>query len=290
MSDQSALVFEVSKSSFNTSVILNSHKLPVLVEFLGSWSAPCIEMEEHLARLATEFAGQFVFAKVDIDEQQELMKDYAVENVPTLKVFKDGEVVRTEEGQLQEKELRELLRNLGVYRQSDDQRELARQKHMQGETMEAITLLTQAIKQDPSNTRVAMDMVQIFIDIDQLEQAKSLFNRLPEKERVSEAGKILLGQLTFRDLASKTAGKEALQQRLLQDSDDYDALFDLAVCFVAENDFIQAMDKLFLLFEANPEYKDGAAKEMIISLTNMISANEPGLAQEFRRRLGATLS
>jgi len=290
VSDQSALVFEVSKSSFNTSVVLNSHKLPVLVEFMGSWSAPCIEMEEHLARLATEFAGQFVFAKVDIDEQPELMKEYAVENVPTLKVFKDGEVIRTEEGQMQEKELRELLKSLGVYRQSDEQRELARQKHMQGETIEAITLLTQAIKQDPSNTRVAMDMVQIFLDINEIEQAKGLFNRLPEKDRVSEAGKVLMGQLTFSDLASKTVGKEALHQRLLQDSNDYDALFDLAICFVAENDFIQAADKLFLIFDANPEYKEGAAREMIISLANMLSTNEPALAQEFRRRLGASLS
>lgn len=290
MSDQSPLVFEVSQSSFNTSVILNSHKLPVIVEFMGVWSGPCIEMENHLAQLATEFAGQFVFAKVDIDEQPELKKAYDIENVPTIKLFKDGEVIRTEEGQLKYTELQDILRSQGVYRQSDEQRELARQKHMNGETLEAITLLTEAIKQDPSNTRLAMDMVQIFLDINEFEQAKSLFNRLPENDRTSEMGKSLMGQLTFKDLALKTEGIEVLQQKVMKDAGDFDALFDLAICMIADHDYSAAMDKLFIIFEKEPEYKEGAAKEMIINLTNMLSANEPVLAQEFRRRLGNALS
>lgn len=290
MSNQDVFVFEVSKSNFNTSVVLNSHKLPVLVEFMGVWSGPCIAMADNLSDLATEFAGQFVFAKVDIDEQPELMKEYSVENVPTLKVFKDGEVVRTEEGILKDDELRELLKFLDVFNQADELRAQAREKHIAGETMKAIALLTKAIQQDPKNTRVAMDMVQVFLDINELDQAKGLFNRLPEVDRTSDMGKSLLGQLTFKDLASKTVGKEELQSRLAQSPDDFDARFDLAICLVAEHEYLQAMDSLFIIFGENPEYKEGAAKEMIISLTNMLSVNEPELAQEFRRRMGSALS
>lgn len=290
MSDQDVFVFEVSKSNFNTSVVLNSHKLPVVVEFMGVWSGPCTAMAENIAELATEFSGQFVFAKVDIDEQPELMKEYAVENVPTIKVFKDGEVVRTEEGLLKDEELRELLKSLGIFSHADELREQARQKHIAGDTMEAINLLTTAIKQDPKNTRVAMDMVQIFLDVNELEQAKGLFNRLPETARVSDMGKSLMGQLTFKDLASKTAGKEELQAKVAENADDYDALFDLAICFVAEHEHDQAMENLFIIFKKNPDYKEGAAKEMIVSLTNMLSVNEPELAQEFRRRMGSAIS
>ncbi|MDH5393483.1 MAG: tetratricopeptide repeat protein [Gammaproteobacteria bacterium] len=290
MSDHETLIFEVSKNNFNTSVVLNSHKLPVLVEFMGVWSGPCIQMEDTLSKLAKEFSGQFVFAKVDVDEQPELMKEYSVENVPTIKVFKDGEVVRTEEGLLQENELKELLKAYGIFRQSDETRELARQKHLQGETIEAITLLTTAIQQDPKNTRLAMDMVQIFLDINELEQAKSLFNRLPETDRESEMGKTLLGQLTFKDLATKTDGKESLQARLVQNPDDDDAGFDLAICLVAEHHYTEAMNTLFTLFDQNPESKDGAVKEMIINLSNMLASNEPAISQEARRRLGSSTS
>ena len=290
MSDQIAFIFEVSNKNFNSTVVLNSYKLPVITEFMGVWSGPCIQTADTLAKLASEFKGQFIFAKVDIDEQPELKETYDIKNVPTLKVFKDGEVVRTEEGLLNEVALRELLKTYGVFRRSDETRELARQKHMQGDTIEAITMLTKAIQEDPSNSRLAMDMVQIFLDINELEQAKSLFDRLPESDRQSDMGKSLVGQLTFRDLASKTEGKEQLQAKIAENSSDYDALFDLAICLIAEHDYKIAIDNLFIIFEQNQEYKEGAVKEMIINLSNMLAANEPDLSQEVRRRLGSSLS
>lgn len=290
MSDKEALIFEVTQSDFGTSVILNSHKLPVLVEFMGVWSEHCIILESRLAAVANEFAGQFIYAKVDIDAQQELRKEYQITNVPTVKVLKDGEVVRTEEGLLQEKEIYALLKDFGIYHESDELREQARGKHISGETIEAVQLLTKAIQMDPHNTRVAMDMVQIFVDMGELEQARSLFDRLPERDQQSETGRSLAGQMSFKNLASKTEGKPALQNRLATNRDDHDARFDLAVCFIAEHDYVQAMDNLFLLVEKAPEYKEGAPKEMIISLINMLTPNEPQLAQEFRRRLGNVLS
>jgi len=289
VSEQDVFIFEVSKASFNTSVVLNSYKVPVLVEFMGVWSEPCIKMSDDLADLAKEFAGQFIFARVDIDEQAELKEEYGIENVPTLKVFKDGEIVRTEEGLLPKEECQTLLKTYGIYRQSDALREQARSKHMAGETIDAISLLTQAIQQDPSNTRVAMDMVQIFIDIGELEQAKGLYNKLPDPDKQSDIGKALLGQLTFHDLAASTEGKEALLARIRADANDHDARFDLAICLVAEHDYQQAMENLFDIFNCVPEYKEGAAREMIINLSNMLAPNEPELAQSFRRRLGTTM-
>ena len=290
MSEQDVFIFEVSKNSFNTSVILNSYKIPVLVEYMNVWSEPCINMADNLSKLAKEFAGQFIFAKVDIDEQAELQEEYAIKNSPTLKIFKDGEVIRTEEGLLQDDEIRQLLKTYGVFRQSDDLREQARHKHMAGDTMEAINLLTRAIKQDPANTRIAMDMVQIFLDINELEQAKSLFNKLPDKDKNSDIGKSLIGQLTFCDLAKNTEGKTSLLARIADNPEDNNARFDLSICMVAEHDYKQAMNYLFEIFDNEPDYKEGAAREMIINLTNMLAPNEPELAQEFRRRMGNALS
>ena len=69
--------------------------------------------------------------------------------MPTLKIFKDGKVVRTEVGELKEAEARALLKDLGVYHESDALREQAREKHLAGDTSAAIVLLTNAIKLDP---------------------------------------------------------------------------------------------------------------------------------------------
>ena len=290
MSDQEVLVFEASQSSFNATVILNSYKYPVLVEFMGMWSEPCNHMADDLVKLAAEFSGKFAFIKVDSDQQQELMQEYGVKNLPTLKVFKDGEVILTEEGQLNTAELRDLLKVQGVYRQSDELRKQAREKHIAGELIEAVNLLTEAIQQDPGNTRVAMDMVQIFLDVNEIEQATLLFNKLPDKDKESETGKSLIGQFTIKEIAAKTDGLDTLMARIESNPNDYDACFDLSLCFVAEHNYSQAMDYLFRIFDNEPDYKEGAAKEMIINLTNILMPNEPEIAKEFRRRLGNVLN
>lgn len=285
-----ALILEVGESGFERYVIENSHKLPVLVEFMGMWSEPCIVMSDAIHDLANEFAGQFVFAKVDLDEQPELAKRYAIENVPTLLVFKGGEVTFTQEGQLQGSELRVLLKGLGVFHQSDELRELAREKHLAGETSEAIVLMSEAIKMDPANTRVAMDMVQIFIDIGEMEQARGLFNKLPDRDKESTMGKSLIGQLTFADLAAKTEGAERLQERLEENPDDLDSRFDLAVCLVAGYDYNGAIDQLFSLLESERDYKEGAAREMVITITNMLAPNDAEKAAVYRQRLANLLN
>jgi len=282
---EQAYVFELTEQSFGTSAVLNSHKIPVLVEFMGVWSGPCVVMADRLTALATEFAGQFIFAKVDIEEQPGLKEQYKIENVPTLLLFKDGEVIRTEMGELQDAELRALLKDYGIFRESDEMRGQAREKHMAGNTQAAIMLLTEAIKKDPANIRIALDMVQIFIDLGDLDQARGLFARLPEGVRESEIGKALSGQVRMLDLASKTAGIEVLKGQIAQDNGNHDARFDLAICLVAQHDYQQAMDNLLIIMEQSPDYKEGAARELIATLVNTLTPNAPELAVEYRRKL-----
>jgi len=290
MSKQDVFIFEISKESFNTSVLQNSQKIPVFVEFMGVWSEPCIRMSDTLAALAREFAGQFIFAKIDSDEQSELCEEHGIKSLPTLKVFKDGEVVSSIEGLVEEDSLRDLLKSHGIFHQSDELRLQAREKHIAGNTAEAIQLLTHAIQLEPGNTRVAMDMVQVMIDLGELEQATGLFNRLPDSEKESDFGRALIGQLSFMQLAKNTQGKDLLLGRLASDPKDLDACFDLAICHIAVHEYEQAADRLFQIMEIQSDYKDGAAREMLGNMSNMLTPNNPQMANEIRRRLGNILS
>jgi len=288
--NQEILAFEVNQKNFDKYVLLNSHKVPVVVEFMGVWSGPCVAMDILFSGLAKEFIEQFIFAKVDIDEQPELRKEYKIENVPVLMVFKDGKMVRTEAGELKDKEARELLKDFGVFHQSDLMREQARKKHLDGDTSAAILLLTEAIKTDPSNTRVVMDMVQVFIDIRELDQASSLFFRLPESTHETEMGKALSGQLTFAILASKTESIETLQSQLITNPYNSSARFDLSLRQIAQYQYNDAIDNLFYICKEDRNYKEGAAKEMLITVSNMISPVNSDLAQDIRRKLANLLA
>jgi len=285
-----ALVFEVSDSSYGKYVLLNSHKVPVVVTFEGAWSEHCMIVADMFSSLAREFAESFVFAKVDIDANPELKEKYNIENVPTLAVFIDGEPVRFEVGVLKEDEARALLRDFGIFNESDDMRQRARVLHIQGETPQAITLLAEAMKKDPTNTQIALDMVQIFIDMGEFDDAAALLDRLPEVDRESATGNSLSGQLWIIEQAGNTEGVEKLTARVENNSEDFDARFDLALCEMSRHGYELAMEQLFYIHEHGPDYKEGAAREMIITIVNMLAPENPEFAQQYRRKLSSMLS
>jgi putative thioredoxin len=284
------IIFEVSDRSFEKYVTGNSYKAPVFVVFMNMWSDPCNQTADMFAALAEEFAEQFIFAKVDVDENSELVEQHGIENVPTLKVFVAGKAVVREEGQLSVDEARALLKSFDIVNETEEKRLQARQLHMQGETHDAIMLLTLAIQQDPSNTKVAMDMVQIFIDLGEIEQANGLFNRLPEAVKNSATGLSLSGQLWIIEQAAKTAGLPSLKKAILSNPDNYEARFDCALCEIAKHNTRQALEHLFYIQQHNAEFKEGAAREMIITIINTIAPNDPEMAQQYRAQLATTLA
>lgn len=282
--------FEVSESNFNQTVLMNSYKLPVFTLFMSPSIGACITLENALSKYAEEFAGQFILARLDIDMYMDMRDEYDIKNIPTLKVFKDGEMVHQEIGLMTDEEIAELFRKFDIFRASDDLRARARDKHLAGDTPAAVQILTQAIQMDPTNTKVAMDMCQIFLDVNMLEEAVDLFNKLPDKDKDSEIGRSLVGQVTFKNLAAETPGKEVLSKAVAIEPNDFDARFDLAVCFIADHQYEEAMDQLLTMLEQDRSAKDGAAQELAITLINMLEGNNQKLASDFRRILSNMLA
>lgn len=284
------LILEVSDRSFEIYVTNNSDKVPVFVIFMNIWSEPSTVTADILSNLAKEFAGQFILAKVDIEENEQLTQHYKITNVPTLKVIVNGKVAASEEGQLTEKECRVLLKQQKIFDAVDELRLEAREHHLKGETHHAIELLTQAIKKDPSNTRIIMDMVQVFIDMDEIKEANALFDRIPESVKTTETGVSLTGQLWVINEANKTAGIKALKEAILLNPDDYNARFDCAVCEIARHNTQQALNHLFYIQEKQADFKEGAAREMIVTIINSIAPNNPEAANDYRNKLASLLS
>ena len=74
------------------SEVLDS-QTPVLVDFWATWCAPCRAIAPSLEELATQYKGQLKIAKVDVDENQEIAQTYGIRSIPTLLMFKGGQVV-----------------------------------------------------------------------------------------------------------------------------------------------------------------------------------------------------
>ena len=86
----------ISENNFEEEV-LKSDK-PVLVDFWATWCGPCRMLAPTIAKIAEEQEGKIKVGKVDVDEQPELAVRYGISSIPTLKVFKDGKLVKSSVG------------------------------------------------------------------------------------------------------------------------------------------------------------------------------------------------
>ncbi len=90
------MALEITDATFEE-VVLNSDK-PVVVDFWAAWCGPCRMVGPIIDELATEYEGKAVVGKVDVDSHQQFAAKYGVRNIPTVLVFKGGEIVNRQVG------------------------------------------------------------------------------------------------------------------------------------------------------------------------------------------------
>ncbi|SHJ12889.1 thioredoxin [Cruoricaptor ignavus] len=84
------MALEITDNSFDE--VLNSDK-PVLVDFWAAWCAPCRMLAPIIEEVADDFEGRALVGKVDVDNNQEVSSRYGIRSIPTVLIFKNGEVV-----------------------------------------------------------------------------------------------------------------------------------------------------------------------------------------------------
>jgi putative thioredoxin len=106
------LVLDVDEAGFERDVLQRSTEVPVVIDFWAEWCEPCKQLSPVLERLAVEYNGRFLLAKVDVDANQMLMQQFGIQGIPAVFAVVAGQALPLFQGAAGEQQIRETLDQL----------------------------------------------------------------------------------------------------------------------------------------------------------------------------------
>ncbi len=284
----SEFAFDVSIEEFEAKVLIPAETVPVVVDFWAPWCEPCKVLKPMLEKLAEEYKGRFILAKVNSDESPELAQHFGVRSIPSVKVLFQGQLVDEFNGAIPESQIRAFLDRIALPEGPEqiNLREQAAALVAEGKLDDALTILVQASQANPQDQAIQLDAVDVLMQLGRKDEAKQLLagDYANEPDRANA----LRARLALLDGAADTAPLEA---RLAANADDHAARLELAKAYAAQSRFREALEAALEVVRRDRFFDEGAGRKAILALFEALSGEQyDDLVREFRRKLSAALN
>ena len=286
MADSPYLV-AVTAQNFHQVVIEGSYERPVVVDFWADWCAPCRALMPILAKLAEEYRGRLLVAKLNTEEEQALAAQMGIRSLPTVLLFKEGRPVDQFMGALPEAQVRAFLEP-HLPRPADDLMERIGDRLLMGDVAGAKAALDLARTKDPDNPRLLLMEVQIKAAAGDTQGAEALLDQVPLDLAKDPEVLALRGQLRLANLAAGAPAEAELAARLAADPRDSEAAFLLAIRQATQGDFAAALAGLLALLKRDRAYGEDAARKTMILIFDLLGGQDP-LVSSYRGKMLSAL-
>ncbi len=285
-----AFSIDVNVADFQEKVIDASRHAPVLVDFWAEWCAPCRILKPLLEKLAVEYGGRFILAKVNSDQNQDLAARYGVRSIPSVKAFAHGEMVREFTGALLEGQIRAFIDSL-IPSRAEPLRVAALEARARGDAEVARSLLVDAVQLDPANETAQFDLAEIHIDLRNVDAAQAILDTHERTAGNVDRVRTLQARLKLVN-AGTGADPAALKARIEADAGDLDARLQLAHSLALAHDHRAAFEQLMEIVRRDRKWQDEAARRAMLDLFALLGgdAQHEELVREFRIQLARTLN
>jgi putative thioredoxin len=279
----SEYVVEVTAENYAEIIVEGSRSVPVLVDFWAEWCQPCKMLMPTLAKLAEEYQGKFLLAKINTEEQQELASQFGIRSIPTVKLFRDGQPVDEFMGALPEAEIRTFL-DPHVTHESDNLVVQANELIQQGDTDAAVALMEEARRSDPGNPRTLIAYARLQAALGAVDQAEAALKELPPEEQDNQEVAGLRAQLRFDNIARSAPEPAELATSLEADPGNSEARYQLAAHEVMNGRYEEALEQLLTLLRKDRNYGDDAARKGMLAIFDILEGSGE-LVNRFRSRM-----
>jgi putative thioredoxin len=277
--------FETGDRDFKEAVLERSRNTPVVVDFWAPWCGPCRALGPLLERLAEEHGGQFLLAKVNVDENPGLASAFRVQSIPFLAGFRDGAVVTEMVGALPEPEIRQFLQRI-LPSPAEQKAAAAEELFDRGELDAAEGAFREALQSDPRCDRAALGLARIHADRKEDDEALKLLEPITA-DPWRQAADRLAAEVRVR----RSNGADDIQEltsRIDAHPDDLGARLHLGQALAAAGRYEEGLQQHLEVVRRDKEFQDGAARKAMLDIFELLGRDDE-IVDRYRSELARVL-
>jgi putative thioredoxin len=273
-------VKNVDAAGFSTDVVERSREVPVVVDLWAEWCGPCKVLGPVLERLADEHQGAFELAKLDVDTNPDLARQFQVQGIPTVIAFKDGAPVARFTGALPESQIRTWLKEF-IPSEIDEKATVAVSIAASGDPLTAEKLFREVLAIDPMHETAGTGLAEILIANGRTDEALSVLAVLsptPTVQRLAATARIALVD---------TSSIDDLEQKLSGDPENGVLLVGLGKALSAAGRTEEGLQHLLYAVSLGGDSREDARVAML-DIFELLGSDDP-LTGQYRRKLAGAL-
>jgi len=284
MSPQAAIV-DINESNLNQTLD-QSMQVPVLFYFWSGRSQHCQQLTPLLDRLAQEYAGQFILAKLDCDAEPAVAQQFGLRSIPTVYLFQNGQPVDGFQGPQPEEAVRALLEKV-----LPKEEELKVQQALvlmdEENFIDALPLLKEAWQLSQQRSEIGFLLAEVLIALNRSDEAEAVLKAVPLQDQDTRY-QGLMAQIDLLKQAANTPEIQQLQQQIADSPHDAVLATQLALQLhqVGRNE--EALELLFSHLKTDLGAADGQARKMLQEILAALGTGD-ALAAKYRRQLYSLL-
>ena len=271
---------EINAQNFQSEVAEKSQQVPVLLEFYAEGAEQCASTTALLQKLVVEYQGKFLLARVDIQQNQQLVQQLQVKALPSIKIIFQGQMAGDFEGPAEDQRLRETLDQLTMSSMDRvrDQIDLLLE---QGERGQAILMLQQVIADEPANFGLHVELCDLLIMEGQVDDARKVLVGIPADAEGIDKPK---SRLEFIELAGDLGTLDEQRSKAEADPSDLQARFDFAIKLIVTDQVETGLEALLAVLQADKTWGEEKARLTMIKVFKMLGKGNE-LATSYRRKM-----
>ena len=286
-------VKDVNEETFMDDVIEASKTSPIVVDFWAPWCGPCKTLGPALEAEVKATNGKIKMVKIDIDQNQNLASQMRIQSIPAVFAFVDGQPIDGFMGAKAPSELKSFIDKL-LEKVTDDDGDLseaiavanemlnAEEFNDAAETFEAI------LGEDPESALAFVGLFNARMGAKKINDAKTMLEEIPDALKNKAEILALQAQIDLSNQAEGVGEINDLRSTLINDENNQQARFDLALALFTKGETSEAIQELLTIFRIDQEWNNDAARQQLFKFFDILGSENP-ITLSGRRQLASML-